>query len=291
MPTPMTSLRLLAVWLTAMPVHGYAPGCAPRCVPTSARAAIATPLFGRRQLLGSAAAFGSVLLSARPAAAVDEASALAIKVLDGAAKELDGADALIQAGQWSELRNTVKLSLDAVVKGGVKARAAAVGGESEKALLAARATLLSSLQAADKVAYDEQKKSFKNSKALFNAEGAAAGSKYPLGSAPARLLCLRRSCLAALGSAARPVRVQPTWRPATASGARANRIQAAHFTALDRSGAGDEVSRAASTNIAAAKTALASITRELSKANVPPPTGEPKEAPTGITFLTKPTSP
>jgi hypothetical protein len=200
-------------------------------VPTSARpavtrAAVATPLFGRRQLLGSAAAFGSVLLSARPAAAVDEASALAIKVLNGAAKELDGADALIQAGQWSELRNTVKLSLDAVVKGGVKARAAAVGGESEKALLAARATLLSSLQAADKVAYDEQKKSFKNSKALFNAEGA-----------------------------------------------------------------GDEVSRAASTNIAAAKTALASITRELSKANVPPPTGEPKEAPTGITFLTKPTSP
>ena len=112
-----------------------------------------------------------------------------------------------------------------------------------------------------------------------------------LGSAPARLLRLLRARLAALSSAALPGRGRPTGRPATASGARANRLQVAHFTALDRSGAGDEVSRAASTNIGAAKTALASITRELSKANVPPPTGEPKEAPTGITFLTKPTSP
>ena len=55
-PTLMPTLRLLALWLTAMPVHGYAPGCAPRAVPTSARAAAATPLFGRRHLLGSAAA-------------------------------------------------------------------------------------------------------------------------------------------------------------------------------------------------------------------------------------------
>ena len=54
-PTLMPTLRLLALWLTAMPVHGYAPGCAPRAVPTSARAAAVTPLFGRRQLLGSAA--------------------------------------------------------------------------------------------------------------------------------------------------------------------------------------------------------------------------------------------
>ena len=189
----MTTPRLLAVWLTAMPVHGYAPGFAPRLVPTSASVIVATPLFGRRQLLGSAAAFGSALLSAQPAAAVDEASAVAVKLLDEASKELDGADALCQSGKWSELRDAVGLSLNAVVKAGVKARAAAIGGESEKALLAARATLLSSLQAADKVAYDEQKKSFSNSKALFNAEGTAARSKCPLGISPARLLCLLRA--------------------------------------------------------------------------------------------------
>ena len=206
----MTTPRLLAVWLTAMPVHGYAPGCAPRLAPTSARAIVATPLFGRRQLLGSAAAFGSALLSAQPAAAVDEASALAIKLLDGASKELDGADALCQSGKWSELRDAVGLSLNAVVKAGVKARAAAIGGESEKALLAARATLLSSLQAADKVAYDEQKKSFSNSKALFNAEGTAARSTCPLGISPARLLCLLRARLVVLGSSACPVTGRPS---------------------------------------------------------------------------------
>ena len=206
----MTTPRLLAVWLTAMPVHGYAPGCAPRLAPTSARAIVATPLFGRRQLLGSAAAFGSALLSAQPAAAVDEASAVAIKLLDGASKELDGADALCQSGKWSELRDAVGLSLNAVVKAGVKARAAAIGGESEKVLLAARATLLSSLQAADKVAYDEQKKSFSNSKALFNAEGTAARSKCPLGISPARLLCLLRACLVVLGSSACPVTGPPS---------------------------------------------------------------------------------
>jgi hypothetical protein len=290
--TPMTTLRLLALWLTAMPVHGYAPGCAPRAVRTTAMAAVAKPLFGRRQLLGSAAAFGSVLLSARPAAAVDEASALAIKVLDGAAKKLDGADALIQSGQWSELRNTVTLSLNAVVKGGVKARAAAIGGESETALLDARATLLSSLQAADKVAYDEQKKSFKNSKALFDPEGAAAGVKVPPWQRPSSAPVPPQGAPGGSGqlSSARPVRGWPTGRPASASCARASRLQAAHFTALDHPGAGDEVSRAASTDIAAAKTALAAITRELSKANVPPPTSEPKEVPTGITFLTKPSS-
>ena len=51
----MTTPRLLVMWLTAMPVHGYAPGFAPRLVPTSASVIVATPLFGRRQLLGSAA--------------------------------------------------------------------------------------------------------------------------------------------------------------------------------------------------------------------------------------------
>ena len=215
------TLRLLAVWLTAIPAHGFTPGCPPRAVPVSAT--VATPLIGRRQLLGSAAA-GSVLLSAWPATAVDEASALSTK-LDGAAAALDGAGALIERGQWSELRDTVQLSLNAVVKGGVKARAAAIGGESGDALLAARATLISSLQAVDKVAYAEQSKSFQNSKALFNQEGTA----------------------------------------------------------------GAEAKRAASTNVAAAKTALAAVVRELSKAPVPPPTGKAAPA-TGITFLTKPTS-
>ena len=46
-----------------------------------------------------------------------------------------------------------------------------------------------------------------------------------LGSAPARLLCLLRARLAALGSAALPGRRRPTGRPATASGARAIRLQ------------------------------------------------------------------
>ena len=51
-----------------------------------------------------------------------------------------------------------------------------------------------------------------------------------LGSAPARLLCLLRARLAALGSAALPGRRRPTGRPATASGARAIRLQSRRFS-------------------------------------------------------------
>ena len=53
--------------------------------------------------------------------------------------------------------------------------------------------------------------------------GASAWSKCPLGSAPARLLCLLRARLMAAGSSALPGRDQPTGRPATAPGARARR--------------------------------------------------------------------
>ena len=48
-------------------------------------------------------------------------------------------------------------------------------------------------------------------------------------SASARLLCLRRACLAALGSSARPGRGRLTGRPTTASGARASRLQSCRF--------------------------------------------------------------
>eukprot|EP00964_Phaeocystis_antarctica_P071284 scaffold43471_cov57-Phaeocystis_antarctica.AAC.3 len=49
--------------------------------------------------------------------------------------------------------------------------------------------------------------------------GRAAWTKWPLGSAPARLLCLLKARLAALGGSALPGRGRPTGRPATASGA------------------------------------------------------------------------
>ena len=48
-------------------------------------------------------------------------------------------------------------------------------------------------------------------------KGVPAWSKCPLGSAPARLLCLPRARLAALGSSALPERGRPTGRPATAA--------------------------------------------------------------------------
>ena len=59
--------------------------------------------------------------------------------------------------------------------------------------------------------------------------GWAARTKRPRGSAPARLLRLRRVRLAALGSWALPGRRRPTGRPATASGARASRLQSLRF--------------------------------------------------------------
>ena len=59
-----------------------------------------------------------------------------------------------------------------------------------------------------------------------------AQSKCPLGSAPARLLRLLRARLAAPGSSAFPIRGQPTERPATASGARASRLQSRRFHGL-----------------------------------------------------------
>ena len=55
-------------------------------------------------------------------------------------------------------------------------------------------------------------------------EGQRARSA-PLGSAPARLLRLLRARLAALGSSALPGRGRPIGRPATASAARASRLQ------------------------------------------------------------------
>ena len=69
--------------------------------------------------------------------------------------------------------------------------------------------------------------------------GGAARSKCPLGSAPARLLHLLRTRLAALGSSALPVRGRPTWRPATTSGARASRLQSRRSTACDHVGGAD----------------------------------------------------
>ena len=49
-----------------------------------------------------------------------------------------------------------------------------------------------------------------------HAEALAAWSKQPLGSAPARLLCLLRARLAALGVSSLSGRGRPTRRPATA---------------------------------------------------------------------------
>ena len=62
-------------------------------------------------------------------------------------------------------------------------------------------------------------------------KGVPAWSKCPLGSAPARLLCLPRARLAALGSSALPGRGRPTGLPATA----ASRLQKA-APAVDHSG-------------------------------------------------------
>ena len=61
--------------------------------------------------------------------------------------------------------------------------------------------------------------------AIPEAEGNAAWSKCSLGSACARRLRLLRARLAVLGSSALPGRGRPTERPATASGARASRLQ------------------------------------------------------------------
>ena len=51
------------------------------------------------------------------------------------------------------------------------------------------------------------------------------GQSPPLGSAPARPLCLLRARLAALGSSVLPGRGRPTGRPATASGIRTSRLK------------------------------------------------------------------
>ena len=51
------------------------------------------------------------------------------------------------------------------------------------------------------------------------------GQSAPLSSASARLLCLPRACLAALGSSALSGSGRPTGRPATASGTRASHLQ------------------------------------------------------------------
>ena len=56
-------------------------------------------------------------------------------------------------------------------------------------------------------------------------DGMTAWSKRPLGSAPARLLHLFRARRAAPGSSALPERGWSTERPATASDARASRLQ------------------------------------------------------------------
>ena len=54
----------------------------------------------------------------------------------------------------------------------------------------------------------------------------------PLGSAPARLLCLLRARVVAPCSLALPVWAPATGRPATASGARASRLQSRPFHCL-----------------------------------------------------------
>ena len=59
----------------------------------------------------------------------------------------------------------------------------------------------------------------------FRVDRASAWSKWPLDSAAARLLCLLRARLAALGSLALSGRGRPSGRPGTASGARASRLQ------------------------------------------------------------------
>eukprot|EP00964_Phaeocystis_antarctica_P105398 scaffold70427_cov57-Phaeocystis_antarctica.AAC.1 len=59
---------------------------------------------------------------------------------------------------------------------------------------------------------------------------------WPLGTVPARLLCLLRARLAALGGSVVPGRGRPSGRPATASGARAAACIAADSTAFDHSG-------------------------------------------------------
>ena len=62
--------------------------------------------------------------------------------------------------------------------------------------------------------------------------GVPTWSKCPLGSAPARPLCLLRACLAALESSVLPERGPFTARPATASGAHASRLQSRRFHRL-----------------------------------------------------------
>ena len=62
------------------------------------------------------------------------------------------------------------------------------------------------------------------------------GQSAPLGSAPARPLCLLRASLATLGSSVLPERGPATGRPATTPGARAGRLQVADFTASDHLG-------------------------------------------------------
>jgi hypothetical protein len=56
-----------------------------------------------------------------------------------------------------------------------------------------------------------------------------AWSKCPLGGAPARLLCLLRAHLTALGSAALPGRGRATGHPTIASGARVSRLRSRRF--------------------------------------------------------------
>ena len=56
-----------------------------------------------------------------------------------------------------------------------------------------------------------------------------AWSKCPLGGAPARLLCLLRVHLTALGSAALPGRGRATGHPTIASGARVSRLRSRRF--------------------------------------------------------------
>eukprot|EP00964_Phaeocystis_antarctica_P014792 scaffold8163_cov78-Phaeocystis_antarctica.AAC.2 len=60
----------------------------------------------------------------------------------------------------------------------------------------------------------------------------AARSKSRLGSAPARVLRLLWARLAALTSSALPGRGRPTGSPATASGARASRLQRRRYHRL-----------------------------------------------------------
>ena len=72
-------------------------------------------------------------------------------------------------------------------------------------------------------------------KAKINMAGGAPWSNCPLGSPPARSMCLLNARLVALGNSVLPERGPATGRPATATGAQASRLQSRRFHCLSPS--------------------------------------------------------